>query len=132
MQSKELMIGDLIYNRKNIICKIIGIYDNKAVVNHPIYGDLHYKEEDVYPIPITKEFLEEHSFNTDSLGGYTFDTGAYFIHFKARPQDEEFKQDWIVVVTRGSSNAIQYNVRYIHEIQQLYRIIAKQELDIKL
>lgn len=91
---------------------------------------MSYKE--VYPIPISKEFLEEHSFFADSEGSYTFDAGAYFIHFKARLQDKEFRQNWVVVVTRGSSSAIQYNLRYIHEMQQLYRIIAKQELDIKL
>lgn len=57
IKPEEMMLGDLIYNHRHWICPVTGINEECVQVIAKHYGELTYRWEDTYPIPLTEEII---------------------------------------------------------------------------
>ena len=126
MKSTELRIGNWVlasYNNKDY--KVIEVIDVLGYGINQHYDDVEYnfEDEDVKPIPLTKERLLKFGFEYSS-SYETYCKGDYCIHIK----DGEFH-----FMNDSCSNAGCYyltTIKYVHQLQNLYHALG-EELTIK-
>ena len=121
MEATDLRIGNYLIDRQNRLCKVEAIkpddyeeyeYGFEApAISGPITGLPHK------PIPLTEEWLKER-FHESSFVSNLYEVGTLSIYF----QD---KIAWIDI----NGNCIE--LKYVHQLQNLYFALTGKELEIK-
>jgi len=126
MDPKDLKIDNLIFIPKtNQIAEITGINKHIGVlVNNNIFGGLGFSE--IEPIVLTEEWLLKFGFqrkDNSSNGASTHKNGVYIGLMG-------MKNDKFCFNAESSSNKSVY-LNYVHELQNLYFELTKEELILK-
>ena len=127
MKANELRIGNLVNYNEGGIFKVIGIYEFGLDVEDNIEAT-YMEYENFHPISLTEERLLKFGFsiiNENSAGkeyGYVID-GVYssaltFIHWKTTKNAGKF--------FRGD-----LQLKYVHQLQNLYFALTGQELEVE-
>jgi hypothetical protein len=136
MKEMKLMVGDYIFFEDEKLCMTtIGVVEEliKEFGSYTIKGIDQWGNEfeerliDIEPIPLTEEILVNNcSFEKPKKKENTF----YFEdYFKLVLEDDNWNDISFDVFVGGKYLTV---VGGLHELQQLYRIIMKKNLDIKL
>lgn len=130
----ELRINNYVYynnehNEIGIITKLITdiITDiNYVGINNRI--DIHYLNKHINPIPLTEEWLIKFNFN-EMIEGSNFSKWCI--------GDNNVTHDYLLVLTQFKDenkfffkNGF-HTIKYIHELQNLYFALSKEELILK-
>ena len=59
MKERNLMIGDLVYNHRKWICRVVAVDKEHVTVIARHYGECPYKWEDIQPIPMSEEIITQ-------------------------------------------------------------------------
>ena len=120
MKTRDLQIGDLIYNHRLWVCPVVEVLKDSVTVIAKHYGESTYSIDEMYPIWITPEILLNNGFRlSDGL------TDVY--EHKTSPTIRVIKtsdEKWSVSTT----NVTDINIKYIHEFQQVLRISGIEKL----
>jgi hypothetical protein len=112
MKPTELRIGNLISDPKGQICKVFGIQEGLIGVLM-INENWHYSPESVKPIPLTEEWLLKFGFEKTENGYFVKDG---IILYPIR--DLYFRGNLF----------IKADIKYVHQIQNLYFALIGEEL----
>jgi len=129
MKAEELRIGNLIFwdipEKLNTIHEVIGIR-NKKPQTIPI--SLGESIEDYKPIPLTEEWLKMFGANCIGAKGWNFISVN-----KADTSYIYFNPNGIgLAIDNGTTeNAIEVEIKYVHQLQNLYFALTNTELTIK-
>ena len=129
MKAEELRIGNLIFwdipEKLNTIHEVIGIR-NKKPQTIPI--PLGESIEDYKPIPLTEEWLKMFGANCIGAKGWNFISVN-----KADTSYIYFNPNGIgLAIDNGTTeNAIEVEIKYVHQLQNLYFALTNTELTIK-
>lgn len=119
MKSAELRIGNLI-DRVDYICRVIRI-DEDGIITEPInYEGEKFVHQEIKPIPITKEWLLKFGFTQIDNCTYEIEMDGHVIEFDLRHRK--------MSVYFGD---ILLELKYVHELQNLYFALTSEELTIK-
>lgn len=72
---------------------------------------VHYRLEDIHPIPITPEILEANGFEED---------GGVWYNSEVRMEFEQYKDSWCRTVNCGEYSV--YSIKYVHQLQHALRL----------
>ena len=123
MKASELRIGNWV-NLKDIITtyqKVIMIDSEVNVIQ--CQNDIHSPLEDYEPIPLTEEILSGWGFEYDDING---DSG----YWQKRPTDSGLFR--ILLGEDGFVYDYQVDIKYVHQLQNLYFALTNEELKIEL
>ncbi len=116
IEAKELRIGNL----------VISPSLNEITVNARWILEQHQCDlsncEYLKPIPITEEWLLKFGFKKDNHGFVLHDKMSLSIHFSKELGFVPCWQDFVL--------SIKYNLKYIHQLQNLYFALTQKELEI--
>lgn len=143
IQAKELRIGNLASvseNNEQPKYIIVSQIKNRGVVSHNLENSGHFLFEKLLPIPLTNEILEKCGFELSNKYLETYNikyTGECTI------QDLEFYQsrDISTIIRQwenyeDSNNNYRYislyNIKYLHQLQNLYYALTGEELIVHL
>ena len=105
----ELMIGDWVYNTQNDkpeqVCEI-----GSGLVMLS-YNDL-YEYDEIRPIPLTAEILEQN--------GFELLRDTWYFSQNGRPVLIRFADNYIVIIINGDH--VPMKLRYVHELQHAMRL----------
>lgn len=113
MKANELRIGNLILDNKEVKKVTSGMLSNWDIIKRD-YGGYN-------PIPITEEWLLKFGFEKPA---HTW-CGDKF-HLTNYDRDHSL---WCVAMNKN--NAIIANIRYLHQLQNLYFALTGEELELK-
>ncbi len=92
-------------------------------------GDISIALQDLFPIPLTNEVLLSYGFKS---AYQSFHDGVSILNLHADRLDFQFNSEYdkgIAVSNKGEDEAIMYPCQSLHEIQNLYYCLCKQELN---
>lgn len=131
MKANELRVGNIIevegkyitpsHLKENHFCWVIKVTEKGQKIYNPY---LPYTDERVKPIPLTEELVFKAGFihyDEDDNNNTIYAKGCYYI--KKKP----FSNNFFFVI-----NKIDIKIEYLHELQNLYFALTKEELNIKL
>ena len=129
MEAKELRIGNLVNYGVNV-CPIKSIHTESVLKNEAsVYIELnqklnHYcvKLDEIQPIPLTEEWLVKFGFNEINFSYYFENIELYF---QRSYQSYFFKFGF----EPNEKKAIQ--IKYVHQLQNLYFALTGEELTLK-
>ena len=126
MRGKEVRIGNLIYSRLigSDRKKVVGV--DIDVMKNIIEGTTYF---DYKPIPLTKEILLNAGFNTRTTAGHSVD---YFIGENPITHDWLFHICWLERNECPFYKNGHFLIHYVHQLQNLYRFLCGEELEINL
>ena len=130
MKTNELRIENLVYLNA-IPFKVIGI--------NPPYVDLlsnknrlrltHIDNDELRPIPLTKEFFTKNGFDEQVDCEY----GTYFRSTDLRTEVFETSGGWSVHIDDDHFMSVFGKcLKYVHELQNAYYVSTGEELEVKL
>lgn len=129
MESKELMVGNWVYEskRSSFPMKVVSLFDNTVYLNFEgNEGDVWEKNvKDIEPIPLTSDTLIK-------LGFWRHNIEGCDIHFKYTLPKINFElkamydSDYSVSI---SGQEVQ--IKYLHQLQNVLRLMG-QEIDVVL
>lgn len=129
IQAKECRLGNLLHDKKNN--RIVAFYGlteglNKVIVNYANGSGIYYLEfDEVEPIKITEDILLK--------CGFVYEEGFYI---KDGLAFEELEDGRLLIDGLGFSlykdDFEKHITSYIHELQNLYFALTKQELQVNL
>lgn len=138
IQPNELRKNNLLLDVSGLVEKVHGIVGDHIVILDPKMGEVRKDKSEFYPIELTEEWLIKFSFEK-----YDWQD-AYFIKACKKHLFIQFFKGEILTfftkVTRDSGGHktngrekfnIGYELKYIHQIQNLYFALTGQELTIK-
>jgi hypothetical protein len=116
MQSKDLRIGNLIYNHKKEIIQVNGVNLKGYIL---INEEQNISDNYAMPIQLTNKWLLDLGFKTKykglyEKGGFELDILGYNVAFYLPKYGEYYK-----------------NINYVHELQNLYFALTSEELELK-
>ena len=111
--ANELRIGNYVYDANNELTQVNSIVD--GAINYELdYGDCYF--ENINPIPITEEWLLKLGFEKHN---YIF-----------RKDGFQFTFDKKIIPIKFYGGAIKNtNIKYIHQLQNLYFALTQKELE---
>lgn len=129
MKASDLRIGNLVYSVKEIDhgdrvpVLVVGI-DTKHITylceNHQLHSEIrqfHVGPNQIYPIPLTKIWLDKMKFQIN----YNFTVpGSNRIFY--------IKDDFEIVDMNGVFTYGETNLKYLHQLQNLYFALTNEEL----
>ena len=135
MKANKLMIGDLVYDHRKWACPIVEIHKYTAVVIAINYVEEEFRLEDLRPIPLTPEILENNGFIANEhvypypYYEYIVEEDKLKIGF-AFPQGNRtsYKEPWIYI---DSERVFVEHLPciYVHELQHALRLCGiKKEI----
>lgn len=131
MDSKELMIGDFVYFDlgDDDIRKVLRVTESSTfgkVVGQSLYSRLfcEWEGKEYHPIPITEEFLKFNGFKEFTYG-WGYENDFKIIIRTSYSNKKENKSLWWAVT---SSLVPIKELKYVHELQHVLRLVGKQEL----
>jgi hypothetical protein len=122
MKASDLRIGNLIYLKGDKVIEVTSV-DTMMV----FYGERQEANipQDAQPIPLTEEWLLKFGFQIKELANYvsidftTYEKGKLIIN----------DANWIDY--DDSRIDLGYNLKYVHQLQNLYHSLTGEELTIK-
>lgn len=131
IKTKELMLGNWVLSgaKTQFPMYVTGIFDDVAYLDFEgNEGDIwEEKEEDMFPVPLTKEILLKNGFTKRKMLGYTY-------HFYY----EYYTDDIVIKITalyNCDFSVLMFgramNVNYVHELQNLLTF-AGVEMEFKI
>ena len=134
MEAQELRIGNLVYaktisHHKDSICSITGLTHKGIYVK---YGRGHIIPIKINPIPLTEEWLWKFGLTLGySRYGYNIPNWMFnltaFMGIGLNGNSEWFN----VYCVNGEIKQILSSIYYVHELQNLYFTLTKEELEYK-
>jgi len=123
MQANELRIGNLLMDVSGHVGYVTQINEDKTVKIRTNEGVLiTWMRADLFqPIPLTEEILLKCGFEYDELNYFY---SLYYNNFKLEFHFDEQYEFWL--------NDISMEVKYLHQLQNLYFALTGKELDIDL
>ena len=123
----ELRIGNWYNSVKfgnSVQCELVDLYDlcanSEGAYSHPPIDKMFT------PIPLTEEWLKKFGFKPYKPGGNGFRLGKMVIY--VLPLCNEVEYDSIDFEARTN---IMTNIKYVHQLQNLYFALTGEELTIK-
>lgn len=106
-------------------CKVICFYE---IPGKMFGGFIHsgVRDLDIDPIPLTEEWLLKFGFTYDEIFGWSFsDSKTYFIM--------SYHSSAIITLETSEESIISVpqNIRYVHQLQNLYFALTGKELELK-
>ena len=126
MKVNELRIGNwVLYN--DLYCKIIGIDESKVLVEY-YNGETDYCHIDyIEPIELTEEFFLKNGFKKDPMiTQYGKEIDEFLISYIVGVNG------CLLSIQGKKSQFYKYDIKYIHELQNLYYYLTNEELEIEL
>jgi len=125
MEAKDLMIGDWVYNTHNQqpeqVCEIM---ERMVMLS---YNDL-YDYDEIESIPLTQDILKNNGFNV-----VQYSDGDYYADIMFEDQGRRVEVEYrygvdidVCVIDHNNTSLlsrVDTQVRYIHELQNLFRIM---------
>lgn len=119
LRANELRIGNYIFSEEtNNIQKITGLTDENPFINAVTFDYTTYYE--IEPIPLTEKWLLKFNFFKGS------DIHGDCLFFISNVEDREFALHYVNGV--WYSYEFRLKIKYVHELQNLYHTITKEEL----
>lgn len=132
MKTNSLRLGNYILGCKvTEICPDGVFAEMFHVFNMPRL--VFIKEEDIEPIELTREILLKIGFEEKNNCYIYFNENVYFIYYQ-----DTFKQELIAIVKRKQKcysykNELKnYDVKYLHQLQNIYYMLTNEDWNIKL
>ncbi|WP_347217796.1 hypothetical protein [Chryseobacterium sp.] len=126
MEKKELRLGNLINLHENIVVEVSEIKDRSIITSH----DLEISYEYLSSIPLTEEWLLKFGFDK-----ITNEEGDFYQKGYVRVSIDEYEDGWFNFRKRVPSQLWKDNlvtqIKFVHELQSLYLLIEKEELNIR-
>jgi hypothetical protein len=126
LKANELMAGDIICQEFSNLVLVVSAVIPPYVQCIGEEGQFH--EKTIKPIPLTPEILEKNGFNVDK-----YSDGDYYAYIMFEDQGRRVEVEYkygvdIDVCAIGRNNTppfsrIETQVRYIHELQHIFRIM---------
>lgn len=138
MKTNELRIGNYV-KIDNILCEIVEIYE-EAVYCYDKYGEDSHNINVVEPIELTEEVLLKIGFEKgDTSSIYQ----RYYLEVCGNGQSSFFRYDFYYNEQRrlgitfrnreGVENEFKkYDIKYLHQLQNVYFILTGKELEVEL
>lgn len=125
IKTKELRIGNIVKDEHGIIQFVYQIYNDSVELSSDLLGndDLDYSEDEIFGVEITVELLEKIGFVHDGYGFYELD--------KIRKSLIICPNEDNLCLYRSDVGMSYYDVGdadYLHELQNLYFTLFKEEL----
>ena len=134
MKANELMIGDWVYNKNT--GEPMQVYP--MMLSQMFRSNPNAVTEDfnIFPVPLTKEFLIGNGFEVQDQGGGWFDVWTGYGKDNADDIEVEFRKDGSIYVKIDASNQGYYftswNIHYVHQLQHILKECGfKKELNVK-
>lgn len=138
MTTNELCVGNWVTDENDMPMFVQAVYDDDTV-----YLDAEWNEadtweldiKDVKPIPLTDKMLLKMGFKFFKGGeygnNYRLETHSDIIHIEKDYNRQHFD---LLGYKKVASYPFRYSlqVRYLHELQNAYRLITHNELEVKL
>tara|TARA_R100000655_G_scaffold7322_2_gene19795 strand:+ start:401 stop:769 length:369 start_codon:yes stop_codon:yes gene_type:complete len=121
MEANELRIGNYVYDGEKELCKIWAVHKDRLTVEIPNDNTTflgRYKIEYAKPIPLTKDWLLKFGFEAGFNGEYEILPFLYI--WKPSPSTKSF-----------SVSPSTLEIKYVHQLQNLYFALTGEELKIK-
>lgn len=121
MKANELRIGNLL-NRQDYICKVVSI-DEEGCITEPLdyKGSENFVEQKLEPIPLTEEWLLKFGLKTSIYDSKRFLILGVDIYI--------FDNNKIIF--NPSSSDLYLELKYVHQLQNLFFAFKGEELTIK-
>lgn len=123
MKASELRIGNLVENRSSEIIKI----DEYQIQFFELWHQKKYSENPPFkPISITEDWLLRFGFTVYSNDYLTFPANDRF-------DAEKINGQWVIQICYGQfadSGSPLFDIKYIHQLQNLYYALTGEELTI--
>lgn len=130
MDIKELRIGSFI--ERNGVAANIEIINNEIDEVYFIGNDFYYNDFccNIKPIPLTEEWLLKFGFEWSIHNqSYILKGFNYVIDFYENYLNKDFNLGFVKKFNINNEALI--SIKYVHELQNLYFILTKEELTIK-
>lgn len=136
MKANELRIGNIIkigygYPEKYTEHKIIAISPNDYGIAYDDDGDIEYIIlESCKPIPLTEEWLLKFGFEKLNNGWYSFYSlfgDGMFYQFNYNVEITKAT----IETSPTNETQLNNNIKYVHQLQNLYFALTNKELEIK-
>ena len=116
LDSKDLMVGDWVYNTFNKQNERVQEIRDKGVMLD--YNDI-YEYDEIEPIPLTDAILKTNGFNREGGASYWHegDRDACILYWS---EDKE----QLVIGSPCDDCMVKMNVRYVHELQHAFRLVG--------
>jgi len=132
MNVKELRVGSLITSKTwKGIHKISAVIQNKSNFDVVVNGFTHIFKDgyfcEIAPIPLNKEVLIK-------LGFAPLSDSDHGLRLSVNSVDElswSFNEKILKYQTKGSGFTRDYNIKYVHQLQNLYFALTGKELEVK-
>lgn len=130
MESRELRIGNLfIEEHSGKIIKVIGLEEKRIV-----FSGMFLDKWQAKPIPLTEEILLKCGFEKfrESINWSDWKLGDYRFHFRPK---KDCANCFGIQIAGSSGHNITYfnwNLKYLHQLQNLYFALTGEELEVKL
>lgn len=134
LQSKDLRIGNLVYDPNEFIMEVVGIFDDQILLNFKgNEGDVFdFKPNELKPIPIMKEVLEKLEFEPTVIHDFRFNNNW---HSFCHPEKYFILSVNIlggIKIETDEESMINFNRHiFLHELQNLYFALTGEELELK-
>ena len=120
MNTRDLQIGDLVYNHRLWVCPVVEILKDSVTVIAKHYGESTYRINDISPIEITPEILLNSGFRLVDAYSDVYENKTSRIIRVIKTSDGK----WSISTT----NVTDINIKYIHEFQHVLRISGIEKL----
>ncbi len=122
IQAKDLMLGSL-FSYENCIYEAKVIRDNFVYgINKNGFAPGEFPIETIKPIILSEEILLKCGFEKPAHSFY-----CPIFHLT---EWDDFPLNWCVTMNKNAAVIIK-RLKYLHELQNLYYLLTKQELEIK-
>lgn len=142
IEANNLRLGNHVFDDENVVVKVEAIVSDKFMVwnngntNSPVLFSKPERKFSIYessinPIPLNSDIVSRLGFSGDNYGvgilGKSYFDGTYYTLFSiVEPYTLYDDQDFYVLDMRYTH----LKMRYVHELQNIYFIIAKQEISL--
>ncbi len=134
---RDLMLGDWVYDQDDVphvICEILG-YDYICIREGNNYTSKGILSEFIHPIPVTPELLERIGFEYVESKGTELWKEWYYLagNYKLLVRDisNSPSKEWYVHIDNADFDSIgSGDFQYLHELQNLVRVITGKDLPI--
>lgn len=130
---KELKIGNVVksFNRNVLIEEISG----KGINYSPMDEDYEYSEDDLYPIPITEELLEQLGFFKEEYSiCHDFEFKKWIDGYPItinNLSNSRYRDYYIHIDNRVYETILGADIQYLHQLQNAIYFATNNELDVK-
>ena len=119
IKSNELRIGNWVQDEHGDIMFVYRIWQDGVELSADATGkdDIDYQDKELFGIPLSVDFLVKNKYkNTNGLGNDLYSIK----HYTVMARFDKFQ-----------INGVRYEVKYIHQLQNIHFILTGKELPIK-